>query len=85
MPTASAFDLAAEQLERNTPLDRLQARGTLRIAVREAGLDVKTVTARALAGVVSGGLAHELEVRGVERPDSVCTSIRDLLLQTPDA
>jgi len=81
--TASVFDLAAEQIEQKTMLDRLQARGTLRIAVRDAGLDAKTVSAQALARVITTKLPHELQVRGVEDAEAVCLSIGELLLRAP--
>ena len=37
------FDLAAERLEHHTTLNRLQARGTLRLALKLAGLEPKDI------------------------------------------
>ena len=81
MAMASAFDVVSEELERRTFFDRLQARGTLRIAVRDADLDAKTASASELAHVITTSLPHELDVRGVESAEAVCRSIRDLLLR----
>ena len=48
---ATLFDLAAERLEYHTGFDRLEARGTLRIALKIAGLTAKSVTVGALCVV----------------------------------
>ncbi len=40
----SLFEFIAAQLEERTALDKLEARGTLRIALKEAGLDLRAVT-----------------------------------------
>ena len=39
MADLTAFEQACESLEQLTELSRLEARGTLRIALKEAGLD----------------------------------------------
>lgn len=39
MADPTPFDFTAERLERSTPLDQLAARGTLRLALKAAGLD----------------------------------------------
>ncbi len=38
------FDIVAERLEHHTEFSRLEARGTLRIALKEAGLKAQTLT-----------------------------------------
>ena len=45
------FDIAAEKLEGSTDMDRLAARGTLRIALKEAGLDAHKLTIPQLRAV----------------------------------
>ena len=40
----SLFDLAAQKLEQHTGFSQLEARGTLRIAVKSAGLDPRSLT-----------------------------------------
>ncbi len=59
------FDIAADKLESSTGLDRLAARGTLRIALKEAGLDPRNVTAPQLRAVFEKLMPRELEARGV--------------------
>ena len=43
MTDAPAFTLVCEHLERATGLDRPAARGTVRLALKEAGLDVSAI------------------------------------------
>ncbi len=47
------FDFAAERLEHHSALDRLEARGTLRIALKEAGLHPERVTPGQLCVVLA--------------------------------
>ena len=41
MPDSAAFEFACGQLETGTSLDRLAARGTVRIALKQAGLEAR--------------------------------------------
>ena len=59
------FDVAAENLERATDMDRLAARGALRIAVKEAGLDPHTLTVPQLRAVFEKLMPKQLEAQGV--------------------
>ncbi|MCZ6785127.1 MAG: hypothetical protein O7G30_17645, partial [Proteobacteria bacterium] len=65
MAGGTLFDFAAEQLEHRTDLDRLEARGTLRIALKAAGLDSRSVTAEQLQVAVEKILPTELTTRGI--------------------
>jgi hypothetical protein len=69
------FDLAAEKLEAHSDLDKLEARGTLRLALKAAGLDANTLTARQLEVVLEKVMPGELERRGVWKPQDVCRSV----------
>jgi len=71
------FDLAAELLEQHSPLDRLEARGTLRIALKDAGLDAKSVTLAQLRVVFEKVMPTELEKRGVADAEGVCATVID--------
>ncbi len=62
---ATLFDLAAERLEHHTGFDRLTARGTLRLALKTAGLNAKSVTGGQLCVVFEKVMPGELENRGV--------------------
>ncbi len=71
----SLFDFTAERLERHTPLDRLEARGTLRIALKVAGLDPASVAAPQLSVVFEKVMPGELENRGVEDATAACCAV----------
>lgn len=71
----SLFDLTAGELEARTTLDALAARGTLRLALKGAGLDAKRIAPEEMAVAVERVLPHELEGRGVEDASGVCRGI----------
>ena len=66
------FDFVAAQLEEHTPLERLEARGTVRIALKEAGLDPKSVTTAQMMVMLRRTMPVELDARGVDRAVDVC-------------
>ena len=67
------FDFVAEQIEECTPLDRLESRGTLRIVLKDSGLDPKTVTSKQFCVVLDSVAPGELESRGVAEARAICT------------
>lgn len=73
------FDFVAQQLELRTSLSRLEARGTLRIALREAGLDA-SADARQLEVVLRKLLPGELAKRGIEGGAALCEGIANAVL-----
>jgi len=79
------FDFAAEQLEQHTGFSRLEARGTLRIAVKAAGLDARSVTSGQLSVVFEKVLPVELEKRGVKDAAKVCSAVIEELANAPAA
>ena len=84
MADAPAFDWVCSELEQQTTLDRLEARGTIRIALKEAGLDARSATARQLAVVVEKVLPAQLQSRGVEAGDELIASLASALAEVPD-
>ena len=66
MPSDSVFDVAAEALERSTTLDRLEARGTLRLALKQAGFDPKTIRVSEIRTVIERILPDELAARAFD-------------------
>jgi hypothetical protein len=80
---ARAFTQVCEGLEARTDLDRLQARGTVRLALKEAGLDAAAVTVREMGVVLDKILPRELASRGVASPENVCRELRDSLATLP--
>jgi hypothetical protein len=69
------FDIAAERLEESCEMDRLAARGTLRLAVKEAGLDVQNLTIPQLQAVFDKLMPKELEARGVTDAAATCKAV----------
>ncbi len=80
---ADLFDFTAERLEHHTSLDRLEARGTLRISLKIAGLTAKSVTAGQLCVVFEKVMPDELEKRDVSDAASACSAVIDDLMNSP--
>jgi hypothetical protein len=81
---SNLFDFVAEQIESGTSLDRLAARGTLRIVCKMAGLEPKTVTSAQLQVIFDRVLPGELENRGVAEPVEVCRSLAEKVAGVPE-
>jgi hypothetical protein len=79
------FDLTAEKLEGSTNMDRLAARGTLRIALKEAGLDARKLTTPQLKAVFEKLMPKELDARGVSDAVAKCAAIIDEIARSADA
>lgn len=75
MADSPAFDWVCSELERRTTLDRLEARGTVRLALKQAGLESRSVTAEQVQVVIQKVLPAELRSRGVEGDASVCEAL----------
>lgn len=75
MGNATAFDWICAELERLSSLDTLEARGTIRLSLKEAGLEARSVTPEQLAVVVKRILAGELRARGVDNAETTCESL----------
>ena len=69
------FDIAAERLEHHTGFNRLEARGTLRIALKDAGLKAQNLTLQQLEAVLEKLMPMELERRRVEDAVAICNSV----------
>ena len=70
MADSTAFEAACLCLENSSSLTKLEARGTIRIALKEAGFEAKTATPKVLAAVVQllekigltpDGIAHAVQ------------------------
>jgi hypothetical protein len=69
------FDFAAERLEQHTSLDRLAARGTLRLALKASGLSPQGLRIEQLRVVLEKVLPDELEKCGVDGARGVCSGV----------
>ena len=56
----------------------------MRLALKEAGLDVASVTPSQMAVVLSHVLPGELHARGVEAPEQVCRELTACLARARD-
>ena len=72
---ADLFDVAAEKLESATELNRIEARGTLRLALKSAGLSAKNVTLAQLRVVFDKVMPGEVESRGVAAAAATCAAV----------
>ncbi len=94
MADSPIFAEACRKLEETTSLNTIESRGTVRIALKSAGLEAGSVTIEQMTVVLDRVMPQELSARGVEDAEAVCTSIRsaldhvgasDTLAETPDA
>lgn len=81
----SLFDFAAQKLEQHTGFSQLEARGTLRIAVKSAGLDPKSLSVDELRVVFEKLMPGELEQRGVGDTLNACAAVIRELANAPIA
>jgi len=79
------FDAAADIIEAQTTLDRLESRGTLRIVLKNAGLDPKTVTLVELGVVFEKRVPDELEKLGVADAEATSRGVWEQVEQCPEA
>jgi len=75
MADSTAFERAADELEARTNLDRLEARGTLRLALKSIGLDGRSATKEQVTAVVEKMLPGELTTRGIENSGGICSEV----------
>jgi len=75
MAQETPFDFVCGQIERATELSTLEARGTVRLALKAAGMDPKTVGATQMRVVVEKLMPTELKNRGCPDPDRICADI----------
>ena len=75
MASSGAFEWFCESVEGATDLDRLEARGTVRIALKRAGLEAGQLTAEQVKVVLEKLMPEELEGRGVSDAASICSGL----------
>ena len=71
----TVFDFVAEELERISELEKLEARGTLRLALKSAGFDPREVSTTQMAVVLEQVMPAELKPRGIENAEQLCGDI----------
>ena len=75
MADSAPFEWLCGELERATSLDRLTARGAVRIVLKHAGLETWNVTSSQIGVVLQKRLPAELRARGIHDGDAHCRSI----------
>ncbi len=75
MADSEAFSLICVALEERTPFSRIEARGTVRLALKSSGLSADSVTAKQMKVVVEVVFPKELTNRGIEDPGDVCRAL----------
>ena len=69
------FEFVAVKLEEATSLDKLEARGTVRLGLKAAGLDPRDVTRQQMEVMLQKVLPGELSTRGITQPQVVCEGL----------
>jgi len=71
----SLFECVAQELQKRSELENLEARGTIRLALKASGLTAREVTREQMVVVIDQVLPRELRVRGVANPEAVCGAL----------
>ena len=66
------FEFVATELVKRSDLEDLEARGTIRLALKSSGLTAREVTREQMVVIIDQVMPRELRVRGVENPEGVC-------------
>jgi hypothetical protein len=77
------FSFVADHLELRTPLDRLESRGTLRLVLKQAGLEAKRVSREQFCVILESLVPRELEIRGVTEAQAVCAALTEKIQAEP--
>lgn len=80
---ASVFDRTAEALQRHTRFERLEARGTVRLALKQSGLEAREVSVEQMLVVLRRVMPGELRARGVPEPEELCELVAGELESSP--
>lgn len=71
----SAFEYLCGEIERATSLNALEARGTVRLALKTAGVEARSASAAQLGVILAKLIPGELTKRGCEDAERVCKQI----------
>jgi hypothetical protein len=80
MSDTEAFTSVCVKLEAETTLDQLESRGTVRLALKQAGLSARSVTPSQMAVVLESVLPNELEIRGIDNAAGLCGRLKSYVL-----
>jgi hypothetical protein len=71
----SLFEFVAAELQKHSDLENLEARGTIRLALKSSGLTAQEVTPEQMVIIIDQVMPRDLRVRGVESPEGVCGAL----------
>ena len=83
MAGSAAFEAVCGELANAEGMDRWTARGTLQLALMDAGLEAASVSATQLGIVVERLLPRQLQSHGGVNVDALCARLRDVLAVLP--
>jgi hypothetical protein len=72
---ATPFDFVCAEIERATSLNELEARGTVRLALKSAGVEARGATVQQLRVILDKLIPGELKKRGCEDAERICQEI----------
>jgi hypothetical protein len=75
MPDSPVFEWVSAALERATTFDSLQARGTMRLALRKAGLDAASVDIQGMCATLQHLMPKELSMRKIADGEAICARL----------
>ena len=75
MPSSRTFEWVCAELESSSSLNELEARGTVRLALKKAGLQANGVSPDQMSVVTERILPDELRSRGVEDVEGICGAL----------
>lgn len=79
--TSPAFEFVCERLETIAKISRIEARGTVRLALREVGKNPAYVSPQDMSTIVTRVLPRMLQTRGVRDAAQLCQEIATQLSQ----
>jgi hypothetical protein len=90
MADSAAFTWVCDQLQRATPLSEIEVRGTVRLALKQAGLEARSVSGAEMAVLLTKVMPLELQQRAVGNATQVCEDLtariqREHFAEAPDA
>ncbi|MFI5316715.1 MAG: hypothetical protein ACHQ6T_13525 [Myxococcota bacterium] len=83
MAGSAPFEAVCAELSAANGMDRWTARGTLQLALMDAGLDAGSVSASQLAIVIERLLPRQLQSHGGVDVPGVCSRLADVLRMMP--
>ena len=84
MADSKAFVWVSSEVAATTALSEIEARGTVRLALREAGLEARDVDATQMRVVLERVLPNLLASRGISDAGAICSAILPRLPRDPE-